>query len=189
MIRRLALLAVALLVSACGGAGVIAPTRAPTTTPAPTGTPTTTVLTPAQPPTLTATPPPVEPTPTVEIEPTVFIPVSGNPTVPPDAGGVSTLALSDLPMMPDALTTTPGDRFSIQTTPSAPAEVEDFYVRALAEFGVTLADREEGVTSLFGSGLLLHFGAGAGDIYVMIVPAFEGDATGVLLTLEEQVVR
>ncbi len=121
--------------------------------------------------------------------PTSF--VVGNPTVPPTVTGAGVSSLADLPLLPDALTTTPGDRFSIQTTAATPAEVEAFYTPALVALGMTLADRQEGAVGIFGRGLLLHYvdAGGSVDVYVMVLPEFENQATGVLLTLDALIVR
>ncbi len=109
-----------------------------------------------------------------------------NPTVPPATPTPrAPLTLGDLPAMPDALTVTPGDRFSMQTTHSAPAQVEAYYAEQLTALGLTLAERQEDVPGMFGRGRLLTFRDRDGAaVYVMILPEFENGATGVLLTLD-----
>ena len=109
-----------------------------------------------------------------------------NPTVPPPTPSPpAPPALDDLPTLPDALSVTPGDRFSVQTTRSTPAQVETYYRAQLAALGLSLASREENAAGLLGRGLLLTFTDGErARVYVMILPEFEDDATGVLLTLD-----
>jgi hypothetical protein len=108
-----------------------------------------------------------------------------NPTVPPATPSPpAPLSLENLPTLPDALTITPGDRFSVQTTPSSPAQVEAYYADGLAAWGLTLSARQEDASGLFGNGLLLTYTGDGINVYVMIMPDFENQATGVLLTLD-----
>jgi hypothetical protein len=108
-----------------------------------------------------------------------------NPTVPPATPSPpAPLSLENLPTLPDALTITPGDRFSVQTTPSSPAQVEAYYTDALAAWGLTVSARQDDASGLFGNGLLLTYTGDGINVYVMIMPDFENQATGVLLTLD-----
>ncbi len=150
-----------LVLVGCGGAPVAAPTPAPTDTL----------------PAFTAAP-----------EPTVFSPISGNPTVPPtEPGSARGLTLADLPILPDVLVVTPGERFSVQVTSAAPQEIEAFYTMALAELGLVLVERQEDVAGVVGRGLLLTY---TGEVYVKILPDAPEFApgTGVVLTLDRDVV-
>jgi hypothetical protein len=108
-----------------------------------------------------------------------------NPTVPPATPSPpAPLSLENLPTLPDALTITPGDRFSVQTTPSSPAQVEAYYTDGLAAWRLTLSARQEHASGLFGNGLLLTYTGDGISVYVMIMPDFENQATGVLLALD-----
>lgn len=121
---------------------------------------------------------------------TVTVTSDPNPTVPPVTPSPrAALTLDDLPALPDALTITPGDRFTVLTTPSMPAQVEAYYTAQLAGLGLALAARQEDAAGLFGRGLLLTYAGGDARVYVMAMPDFENGATGVLLTLDGALLR